>query len=266
MSNSITAAAQSIVATMKRHYSAPHTMVLANESEFDHLDLGAYRSLQKELEASGFRAVGDVEILEVSNSPTTLIARTMIRNMLSADGLVLAQYYQVKPRIGRRLRLLLRGLLNGRWIDAPKNFLEGMKTRHCTGFETEFDHGGQLVTSNAQAASAISGPSTIENIFFPYGTPISILMSRHLKRLADITAAEPKAHPVPMQSLEAIFAMQRRQNLQKIAHRSAVQWVTQTEVRDMSGGKDQLSDAVFAEVQRLLAEEQLQNGNGAAVR
>ncbi|MGM9483322.1 hypothetical protein ACS5PN_19150 [Roseateles sp. NT4] len=255
MSTSVKEAAQAIVAMMRAQFSAPHTMVLADESQFRHLDLAAYARFQAEMEASGFRAVGDVEILEISNSPTTLIARTFIRNMLSADGEVLAQYYQLRPRIWRRLKLLLRGLLNLRFVAAPRNFYESLATRHCAGFETEFADGRQLVTSNAQAASVLSGPPAIENAYFPYGTPVPQLLTSHRGRISSIAAGEAPTRPSAMRSMEDILAMQRRQSMLKVAHRSAVQWVTQGELRQMAQGQDELSEEVFAEIQRLLKSE-----------
>lgn len=255
MSKSEKEAARSIVAIMREQFSAPHTMVSADESEFGHLDLGAYARFQAEMEAARFQALGDAEILEVSNSPTTLFARTMVRIMLSADGCVYAGYYQLKPRIWRRLKMLFRGLLNLRFIAAPKNFLGGMATLHCVEFETEFSDGRQLVTSNAQAASLVSGPPSIESTYFSYDTPGSFLLEYHLRRLAEVAASATPLHPVVMGSLEDVLAMQKRQNMQKVAHRTAVQWVTQGELRGMAKGQVEQSEAIFAEVQKLLNEE-----------
>jgi hypothetical protein len=53
-----------------------------------------------------------------------------------------------------------------------------------------------------------------------------------------------------------ILAMQERQNLLKVAYRSAIQLVSQNELKDMAGSNPELGTAVFSEIQRLLAEEQ----------
>jgi hypothetical protein len=129
-------------------------------------------------------------LLEVSNAAGSLIARTFIRSMLSSDGQVSVSYYQIKPQRLRRVRLLLTGLLNFRFIDAPAAFARGMKTRHCVDVMTEFSDGRHLLTSNAKAAALISGPPSIENRFFPYGTPTARLLSHHLEELADAVYAE----------------------------------------------------------------------------
>jgi hypothetical protein len=256
MSKSAAEAARAIVATMKGMYGAPHTVVPVDEAQFKHLQLDRYRSVKSMLEAQGFRYIADLEILQVSQSPTSLIARTMIRSMVSQDGHVVADYYQIRPRTWRRLKLLGRGLLNLRLFDAPQNFLKGMGTRHCIGFETEFDDGRFLITSNAESASKVSMPPTIERVFFPYGTPPSVVYSAHAKRLADVLGGSHVPKPVVIESLADLLQMQKRQNAQKIAHRAAMQWVTKSELEGLSNGNQAIADAVFEEVQKLLEQEQ----------
>lgn len=255
MAFSVTDAARSIIAMMRAQYSAPQTMVPADPTSFPHLDLPAYARFQAEMEKAGFRMVGDIEILELSNSPTTTVARTFIRNMLSADGRISCDYYQMKPRIGRQLAMLWRGLQNFRFYDAPRHFFTSMATRHCTGLESEFEDGRQLMTCNAQGAAQISGPPTIEATFFPYGAPVSVLLEHHGRRLADIAAGSASpTRPLAMGSMEDILAMQKRQHMQKVTHRASVQLISQDELRRMGGNQD-VGDAIFTEVQRLLRAE-----------
>lgn len=256
MAPSVTDAARSIIATMREQFGAPQTMVLADASAFPHLDLQAYAGFQAEMETAGYHAIGDIEILELSNSPTTTIARTFIRTMLSADGSTVFEYYQVKPRIWRKLKMLFRGVRNLRLYDAPMNFFNGLVTRHCGGFESEFGDGTQLMTSNAQSAAIISGPNSIEYKYFPYGTPISVLLKQHLARISEIAAGHPPERPLTMRSMDDILEMQKRQHMQKVAHRASVDWVTLGELRGMSGGQDELGETIFAEVRRLLRAEQ----------
>jgi hypothetical protein len=255
MSQSTAEAAQSILAGMRRSYSAPYTMVSVDAAEFRHLTLDAYRVFQSALEAQGFMHVADLEILEESHSPTTLMARTMIRSMRSANGHVTADYYQVKPRICRRLKILGRGLLNLRLLAAPRNFMKGMKTQHCIGFETEFTDGNFLITSNAEGASLLSGPPTIECIYFPYGTPGKVLLDAHMNRLEEIVSAKKGRMPAPVRSLPDLLQMQKRQRAQKVAYRASVQWVTKAELQNMSSGNLELANEVFSEVQKLLAQD-----------
>jgi hypothetical protein len=246
--------AEKIVASMRHNFGAPHTMVKADPSEFGHLDLEAYARFEAEMRERKYDLVADLEILEVSTSPTAVIARTMIRTMLSSDGRVLAQYYQVRPRMGRRIKMLLRGLLNLRLIAAPMSFAQGMIVRHCVSFETEFDDGRHLMTSNAQAAAMLSGPKSIVRHFFPYGTPTAVLIEHHLARVQEITGGDP-GKAVAMRTFDDVLEMQKRQNLMKVAHRRSIEWLTQSEMLAMSGSSPETGEAVFAEVQRLLAEE-----------
>jgi hypothetical protein len=254
MGSSARETAKAIVASMKNHYGAPHTVVPADESQFDHLDLNGYRTFQAALESEGFLALGNVEILEVSQSPTTLIARTMIRCMISGDGTTYAGYYQVRPRIWRRLKLLVRGLINLRLIAAPLNFITGMLTRHCLEFETELNDGRFLITSNAEAAARITGPRSIESNIRPYSTPTAALLQAHQRRLGELVA-ETNAKPLILRTYADVEGMQKRQNAQKIAHRATVQWVTYAELERMSGGNVEQAEEVFEEVRKLLADE-----------
>ncbi len=148
---------------MKANYGSMHTRVLVKEEDFTHLDLSAYHAFREEMEANGFRYLADYEILEVTNSPGTLLARTMLRAMVSREGNVVAGYYQTKPRVWRRVQGLLRGLLNLRFMDAPRDFAEGMKTRHCVDFSTEFEDCTFLCTSNAEGAAKMTSPPEIDN-------------------------------------------------------------------------------------------------------
>jgi hypothetical protein len=254
MSQSTAEAAKSIVAIMKES-CAPQTIVPVDEAQFQHLNLDEYQAFRTMLEAQGFSHLADVEILEISQSPTSVIAPTMIRVMVSKEGHITATYYQVRPNVVRCLKLLLRGLMNMRFIDAPRCFMNAMKTRHCSGFETEFDDGRFLVTSNAQSAGILSGPPTIESSFFPFGTPISFLLQTHQNRLNEILSNKDEPKPIVIHTLSEMLEMQKRQNDQKIAHRAASQWVTKGELQNMSSGNPELADAVFEEVQELLAQE-----------
>lgn len=52
------------------------TYVAANVADYQHLDLAFYKTLQSSLEKQGFSFVADWSILEVANSPNSLIAKT----------------------------------------------------------------------------------------------------------------------------------------------------------------------------------------------
>lgn len=245
-------AAQRILAMMQQTYSSPYTYRDVNEADFRHLDLKAYRNFQSLHESLGYRLLRDVEIAEISDSPTTLIARTFIRTMVSADGAIIADYYQVKPRMDRLLRMTGRGLLNGRWLDTPRFFFKTLKTKHCMGYESELSNGEIVTTSNAEDAAMISLPPSIHSEFHPYGTATAVLALQQKKRLASYLASHPGTGIRAVRSTDELMAMQARMKQLKDAHRAAVSWVTQGELEKMAPGNPQLAEAVYAEVQRQL--------------
>ncbi|MEV8521672.1 hypothetical protein ABZR86_17900 [Dyella marensis] len=251
MNESIRQAAQRIIASMQSMYGGEFTYLPVDEVQFRHLDLRAYREFQARHEAKAFRHLCDVEIAEVSHSPTTILARTYIRSMVSAHGAVAADYYQVRPRMDRLWRMLLRGLGNGRWIDAPRFFLRTLKTRHCVGYTTELGNGHFIVTSNAQAASKIGSPPTIDNEFHPYGTLTQVVMDRHMVRLRSRLEAEPQLRVRMLGSAEELEAQRRRMKQQKDAYRASVDWVSKEELANM-GSDPRVAAAIYEEVRRQL--------------
>jgi hypothetical protein len=135
-----------------------------------------------------------------------------------------------------------------------------MQARHYFGFETEFDDGTWVTTSNAQAASLISGPPTIESRFLPYETPPEVLLQSHRLRVQELCRAgsqtDGQIKPVQVTSVSDLVQMLTRQSAQKAAHRVAVQWITRDEMRAMSAGNTAIADEVFLEIQKLLKEAQ----------
>lgn len=251
MNESIRQAAQRIIASMQSMYSGQFTYLPVDEAHFRHLDLHAYRQFQARHEAKDFRHLSDVEIAEVSNSPTTLLARTYIRSMVSAHGAVVAEYYQVRPRMGRLWRTLLRGLGNGRWIDAPRFFLRMLKTRHCVGYVTELGNGHFITTSNAEAASKLGLPPTIDTEFHPYGTLTQVVMDRHMLRLRSRLEAEPQLRVKLLRSAQELEEQRRRMKQQKDAYRASVDWVSKEELANM-GSDAGVAAAIYEEVRRQL--------------
>lgn len=252
MSDSVQRAAQRILATMKAAHSGDFTYLPAREADFSHLDLAAYRQFLEQHEAKEFRYLGDVEIAQISASPTTLVARTFIRSMVSAHGTVVAEYYQVKPRMGRLLRMLLRGLANRRWLAAPRFFFKTLKTKHCVGYTTELADGHFIVTSNAESAGKIDSPPTIDSAFHPYGTPAPIVMDDHFARLKSRLAQSPGLRPQRLCTEEDLQQRRVRMKRQKDAYREAVNWVSKEELQRMAPGSPQLAAAVYEEVRRQL--------------
>jgi hypothetical protein len=251
--------ARVLIARM-REYGAPHSVMPVMASQFGHLNLAEYGRFQSRMESQGFRFIADVEVPEASNMVNTVVAPAMLRMMASADGQVVAAYYQVRPKIGRRLLLVALGLLRLRVIAAPREFFRGIRTRHCVQLHSEFDDGRTLTTSNAEAAAAITPPPSIERHLHPFGTPVATLLAEHRRRFAAIVQGTGGPRPIVVRTLRDLIDMHKRQNARKIAHRKEVGVVTRDEVLRFCARHPALAEAVCTEVEKLLAREPKQAG------
>jgi hypothetical protein len=243
--------AERIVAKMKKRYGAPPVFARTSESEFAHLDLDAYRTFRETMERRGYRFLSDFKVLGVSDSPDSPMVPTMIRSMVSPDGATCAGRYQATPTISRRITALLAGLLSLRFIAEPRLFLQSLLTQNCVDFESELA-GTYVATSNAEAAQVIGLPKSIDSKFFPYGTSVDEVRAAHEARLR-AAIQRTGTTPTIMTTIEDVFAMQTRLANAKNAHRAAMNWVTQKEVRAVAGGDTALADAIFKEIQTILA-------------
>jgi hypothetical protein len=246
-------AARQILEMMQATYAKPLEYAPAVAADFTHLDLPAYGATQAWMKNQGFRRLADLEVPAFSNSPTTLVARTFTRAFASADGATVAEYYQVKPRLGRLAGKWLTGMFNFRWFAATRMALNTLRTRYCTSFETEFDDGVMLISSNAQAAAMISNPPSIDVRFHPYGTAPALLLAEHTARVQARLAATPGARVVAVGNIRQLQAMQGRQWAQKSAWRAAKDWISKAEVAAMASNPE-VADAVYAELQQLQRE------------
>lgn len=247
--------ARNILQSMKQTYGAAKKLIPASEAEFSHLDLSNYRRFRADMEAERFKYVGDFEILRTSQSAIALFSETMIRIMVSQDGSITTTYYQHKRRRWPLIKALATGLLGLNWVSTPKYFVRDLKTRHCVGFGSEFDDGRYLITSNAEAAGKITMPPNMEQHFFPYDTATPVLLDAHRKRMAEILQTNPGIGPLVASGAEDILQAHDRLSAQKGAYRASVQWVTQDELRAMSNGNHRYADEVYAEVQKLIAQD-----------
>jgi len=251
MPHSYTEDARKILESM-RNMQTMETYVEVSDSSFTHLNLQAYEQVRETLNSHGFRYLADLELLELSQSPNILFKPTMLRTYVSEDGSTIASHYQTRPRLDRLFTLLFRGIANLRLIAAPTFFLQQLPTKNFFDFETEFEDGTFLVTSNASNAGLLSQPPTIDHAFYPSHTPVLEILENHNERLRKRISSGASA--IPIRTLEDCHQMQRRLKALKDAHRHTIQWVSQSEMRAMGTNKNQ-SDGVFAEVQRLLREE-----------
>jgi hypothetical protein len=203
----------------------------------------------------GFRALADVEDAAANTSPTAVIAPTLLRTMLSANGRSVAGYYQVRPHLRRRLALLWQGLCNLRLLDAPTSFFNGLRTRHLTSIETELSSGGCIITTSADGAVSITLPPAIDNRVVARDTTLQQLVKLHEERVDACLRAHAGVSARIVATVDDLFAMQARQRQLKYEHRVAKGWISIDEMRAMAGGNLQVAEELHAEIQRLLRED-----------
>ncbi|HYC72893.1 MAG TPA: hypothetical protein VEB66_16905 [Opitutaceae bacterium] len=118
------------------------------------------------LESAGYDRLGDYRMTSMPRgTPANL---TPLRVYLSPDRETVADafYYQAS----------LETHMNAAFGGAPMPL--------TYDFVTEFEDGGFLSTSNAEAASVIEQPKSAQNIFLPAYTPASKVLGAHRKALA----------------------------------------------------------------------------------
>lgn len=252
MNASIREAAKNIIKNME-HLVKPHTYAEIDSSEFKYLNLTRYAEQKDALTKYGFRHLANYEILEVTNSPNTIMARTFVQCMTSTEGEITSGYFQAHPKIGRLTFNLLKGILNFRLISAFIFYFKNLQTKHCQDFETEFSDNSFIITSNAEAAGTISRHPSIDAEFHPYATPVKFLLIRHCERIKEKLKSSPSLSFVRIRSKEDVLAMQKRQKEIKDAFRIAVNCVTPEEIQNWSKNKA-IAEAVIQEVQIIMRE------------
>lgn len=252
MNPAIEQTARNILQTLQRTYGKPLTRIAAAEADFPKLDLAGYRDIRAALEAAGFTYLRDYAVPEINDSPTTLLAPTMLRAFTARDGGMVATYYQKRPRWNRLWSKLWTGIGNLRLIDAPRMFFKTSQAHDCVEFNSEFADGGFVSTSNAEGAESIGMPASLDRKFHPYNTPMETVLADHRARLAAAMQKRGGAAPLPVRSFADLEAQLERENLRKREHRASIGWVTHAELLKMCGGKQALADAVFAEIRTQL--------------
>jgi hypothetical protein len=109
-------------------------MVSADEGDFPHIDFSKYGAVEKKLFNLGYIKISDLELVNLSNDPSSLFKKTLIRTFTSQNGEIVAACYQLRPRLGRRLILLFQGLLSFRLIAAPLFFISTIPARFLIDF------------------------------------------------------------------------------------------------------------------------------------
>jgi len=227
------------VKATEKLYAGPHEFRGAAPQEFPHLDLAFYDETQAWMEGHGFRVLGDVEDVTASSAYPNM--RTFLRVMVSNDGTVPAACYHVN------LRGWMRVL---QWVGVLPRVLKVLD------FETEFNDGTFLTTSNSKGLDMMSEVPGHRKVQYPQATSFEEMLEVHRSILAQWTRADPSYQPLRMSSLDDVMASQKRSQQITSEFRQKSGYVSEEEMQRMAGG------AMTLPAQQLLREfEKVRTGD-----
>ena len=88
------------------------------------------------------------------------------------------------------------------------------KKSHVVNFETAFDNGRYVITTNAENPGEVDHPDAIDPTWLPSGTGFQMVLAAHEKHLTTFQQKHPRAKPLPMKSAADVLRI--RQELARI--------------------------------------------------
>lgn len=232
-------AARDILDMQKSVYSTRHEYQLTTPAAFADLDLPYYDHMHAWLASQGFRFLGDLENLTLSRAMPW--GRTMIRRMVSSDGVISAAIYDVRPT--GMLRVLQSiGMI-------PRDF-------RTLDLASELSDGTFIVTSNTLGADTTTPPPGIVTYRYPRPTPPQELFEYHVQGIRYVMSQRPGAQSLTCATLaESLESSHRAQDL-RIAQHQAIGFMNTEELDRITGGR--MPDTVAAvgrEIEAIKAKE-----------
>lgn len=220
-------AARSIQETHQQLWSSELSIVPVDSRDYPHADKKFYENTRKLLEGYGFRFLGDVDFKKMR---VPLVLPTMVRQMVSPDGLTYVFFYQCKASL---------------WIRALTYFTSFRKIGNSkvTDFDSEFDDGSFVMTSNSQAASKFNQPETINQECYP-DRSVEDLGSLHYQRIVDHANAR-NCRPLVFTTQAQINQSAERSHAIKSQFRSSKQGLSREEFRRASGSDSKTTDEIY---------------------
>lgn len=191
---------------------------------------------QRQLEAAGFRVIGDFEPVHLRPQ---LACPTLLRLFLSDDGRVAAAAFHIIPP---RPDGLLARILG--WATGP------LRRRGNIDLESELTDGRFLVTNNSAYMDPFDYGPRVTVIKTRAGTPARQALAIHREHLARLTAqpdtqadtqadtqvdTQAAVQAVPLADMPDILAMQERLRQAKTSHRRTIGYATESELRAILG-------------------------------
>ncbi len=203
------------------------------------LDREFYRTRTADLEAAGFRNVGDH--VDVTAERATPWARAVIRAFIGEGGTTMAGVYDVRVRGLFRLAQLF-GVI--------------ARDMRSVDFETEFTDGTFAGTSNAVAASKTTEVPGISRLFLPLRSTTRELLDAHHAHVKRLLNEKPGVAPIRVATFADVEASQDRMQAMKSRFRRSAAFNSVEETERIMGrplSDDQRRAAEEAEARRRAA-------------
>jgi hypothetical protein len=207
-----------IVGDARAMYADVHEYREAADADFDGLDRDFYESSTRQLEAIGWRHLGDI----VNSSIERLKgSAAVIRVMTSPDATTYVGFFHLRASFAH---------LPG----------EQILTYDVT---SEFTDGEFLVTSNTAETNLMTTPPGIRNLKFPRQTSLERLLGAHEAERQKLLAVRGTAGGcVVISTLADAIEAEKRQQAVKNAFRKDVGYVQSEEVKQIAATVDRSGD------------------------
>lgn len=236
--------ARQMLACLRLLHDALPAFAPADPADFPGLDHAFYDAVQADLEARGYRLLGDLENQTLTRAEP--LRPAYIRLLTSADGRVQVALRHACLPAGRRV---LTRLFHALGL-APKGPLE----RHGLSIATELSDGTFLSTSNAYEMDTGLDEVPSVHVYELLGTAtLDELLATHAEQLRARLDAGLRA--VPAHTLDDVLAAIHRFHAKVNAHRQAVGYLSEAWACRLFG-PDQ-GPKIYAAMQRLLEQEQV---------
>jgi hypothetical protein len=211
-------AARGVRARLDALYSQPHEFVTVAPSAFPDADIAFYDAARRELEKQGYQFIADIE--DVTMSQVHASARTFMRIMVDAGGLVRGAIYHVHPR-GMVVSVLQLVQV------VPRNL-------RVVELVTEFDS-MFMVTANTKNLDRLDCPSNIHIERLPQGTAVNKVVAAHQERITDYLRLYQDRSPRPATNYDEVLESMARSHVVMSRHRQSVGGLSRDELERMKG-------------------------------
>lgn len=219
-------AAAELQETHQQLWSADFKTEDVHPGDFQHLNLRFYDSFRDTLKGYGFKHLGDIEVV---SQKVPFVHPVMVRMMLSPEGALTASCFHCKAMFWLRALTFFtpaRKLMNAQTMD----------------FESEFNDGSFVITSNSRAVGNFNYPESINSESFPDRT-VEELGSLHYQRV-EAHANKRNCLPCVISSLAEAKGSQARLQAAKSSSRGP-EGLSRDEFRRASGSSDRQTDELY---------------------